>query len=118
MIQREFIKEIVNGTISDYNDIIAVAKSQVGYTEDETGTIYGAWFKKQTSSSYDFTTAPWCAMFISWCADKAGIGSDIIPITSLSKYSASVFKNNGTHHKLEIWYTLYMEIQMRLIIWV
>ena len=76
-------------------DIIAVAKSQVGYTEDETGTIYGAWFKKQTSSSYDFTTAPWCAMFISWCADKAGIGSDIIPITSLSKYSASVFKNNG-----------------------
>ena len=76
-------------------DIIAVAKSQVGYTEDETGTIYGAWYKKQTNSSYDFTTAPWCAMFISWCADKAGIGSDIIPTTSLSKYSASVFKNNG-----------------------
>ena len=76
-------------------DIIAIAKSQVGYTEDETGTVYGAWYTKQTNSSYDFTTAPWCAMFISWCANKAGIGSDIIPTTSLSKYSASVFKNNG-----------------------
>lgn len=28
MMQREFIKEIVNGNISDYNDIIAVAKEQ------------------------------------------------------------------------------------------
>ena len=33
MIQREFIKEIVNGTISDYNDIIAVAKEQASIKE-------------------------------------------------------------------------------------
>ena len=76
-------------------DIIAIAKSQVGYTEDETGTVYGDWYKKINNSSYDFTTAPWCAMFISWCANKAGISSDIIPCTALAKQSASTFKAKG-----------------------
>ena len=76
-------------------DIIAVAKSQVGYTEDETGTVYGAWYKNKYNSSYDYTTAPWCSMFIAWCAEKAGISSNIIPSTALAKQSASTFKNLG-----------------------
>ena len=41
MIQREFINEIVNGTLSDYNDIIAIAKEQADIQE----LLAGLWAK-------------------------------------------------------------------------
>ena len=41
MIQRKFINEIVNGTLSDYNDIIAIAKEQADIQE----LLAGLWAK-------------------------------------------------------------------------
>ena len=52
-------------------DIIAVALSQIGYTEvGNNETKYGAW--------YGIPNQPWCAAFITWCAVQADISSDII----------------------------------------
>ncbi len=54
------------------NDIIGVAKTQLGYTEGyNNDTKYGNW--------YGLPNEPWCAMFVSWCANQAGISTDIIP---------------------------------------
>ncbi len=63
-------------------DIVNVALSQIGYHEgsgssDLSGgssgsgnyTEYGKWFGNQTS---------WCAMFVSWCANMAGIPTTIV----------------------------------------
>lgn len=53
------------------NDIIGVALTQVGYREGSNNyTKYGVWFGQPN--------APWCGIFISWCADQAGIPSSII----------------------------------------
>ena len=65
-------------------DLISVAKTQLGYTElsTKTGkplssgqdggyTKYGAWFGAPTSA--------WCAFFVAWCANKAGISTSVIP---------------------------------------
>lgn len=65
-------------------DLIAVAKTQLGYTELSTRTglplaygqdggytKYGAWFGDSTGA--------WCAYFVSWCASQAGIPSSIFP---------------------------------------
>lgn len=68
------------------DDIIAVALSQTGYTEDSSGSVYGAEFGSPK--------AEWCAYFISWCAKHAGIPTSIIPITSW----ADGFNNIGTCH--------------------
>lgn len=52
-------------------DLIGVAMSQLGYTElYENDTKYGDW--------YGFPRQPWCAMFISWCAEQAGIPTSIL----------------------------------------
>ncbi len=52
-------------------DIVAVAKTQVGYREGANNdTKYGAYM----GMNYQ----PWCAMFVVWCARQAGIPSDII----------------------------------------
>lgn len=59
------------------DDMLAVAASQVGYngagTEDNPDTKYGEWF----GYNYPAPSAQWCDMFLSWCADRAGV--DLLP---------------------------------------
>ena len=53
------------------DDIVDIALSQLGYTEGPNNdTKYGDW--------YGLPNQPWCAMFVSWCADQANVPQDII----------------------------------------
>lgn len=48
------------------NPVLDRAKFEVGYTEkNDNETKYGAW--------YGVNKEPWCAIFVSWCYDKAGL---------------------------------------------
>lgn len=72
------------------SDIIGVAKTQTGYTEGRNNnTVFGAWF----GCNYQ----PWCAMFVSWCANKANISTSIVP--RLASADRSWYKNNGCYQK-------------------
>ena len=52
--------------------LIAIATTQLGYVEGPDNlTKYGAW--------YGIPNGEWCAMFVSWCANQAGISTEIIP---------------------------------------
>lgn len=54
------------------DEIVEIALSQKGYTEGPNNdTKYGEW--------YGLNYNPWCAMFVSWCANQVGISEDIIP---------------------------------------
>ena len=57
-------------------DTANIAKSQLGYTYDG-GTVYGAWWNGVTNWGVDYTQASWCAIFVCWCANKAGAGLGI-----------------------------------------
>lgn len=71
-------------TGNQIEDIIAVAETQLGYTEGSSNyTKYGVWYRDNIDSSYNYANAAWCSTFVSWCANQAGISSDII------KYAAS-----------------------------
>lgn len=55
-------------------DLVAVAESQIGYSEDSAGlTIYDARTKE------DREAVEWTAMFISWVAEKAGLTKKQFP---------------------------------------
>ena len=48
------------------NPVLDRAKFEIGYTEkNDNETKYGAW--------YGVNKQPWCAIFVSWCYDKAGL---------------------------------------------
>lgn len=52
--------------------LIDVAKREVGYKETPVNiTKYGKWFDKDGFE--------WCAMFVAWCANQAGIPETVIP---------------------------------------
>ena len=58
-------------------DLIGVAMTQVGYTEGpDNDTKYGDWL--------GFPNAPWCASFISWCAEQAEISPWVLQRTALA----------------------------------
>ena len=54
------------------NKLVSVAESQIGYKTLSNGTTkYGTW--------YGIPKGAWCAMFVSWCANQAGISTSIVP---------------------------------------
>jgi hypothetical protein len=70
--------------------VISVARSQIGYKEGANNdTKYGKW--------YGLNNNPWCAMFVSWVASKAG-ASKIIPKHAYTPAGAQWFKDRGQWH--------------------
>ena len=66
---------------------LSIAYSQIGYKEQGPNkTKYGEW--------YGMNGQPWCAMFISWCANEAGILNKLIPKYASSSAGYRWFKNN------------------------
>jgi hypothetical protein len=67
--------------------VVSVARSQLGYKEGRNNdTKYGRW--------YGLNHNPWCAMFVSWVAAKAG-ATKIIPKHAYTPAGAQWFKNRG-----------------------
>lgn len=53
------------------NSVVDIANSQIGYEEiGDNSTMYGKW--------YGSDGQPWCAMFVSWCYNQAGLGNNIV----------------------------------------
>ena len=73
----------VNLTGDPQTDIVAVARSQVGYQEGGSvnqlsGEVYGGVNHTEYGAWYGLQDM-WCAMFVSWCANLAGISQDTVP---------------------------------------
>ena len=51
--------------------VVEIAKAEIGYAEkgNSNDTKYGKW--------YGLNNNPWCAMFVSWCFDRAGLSKKI-----------------------------------------
>ncbi len=70
-------------------DIVETAKSQLGYTSENKHTKYNTWFYTVDQA------APWCAIFISWCANEAGIPNSVIGKNALaSGFNTYNMENN------------------------
>ncbi|MBQ9015826.1 MAG: InlB B-repeat-containing protein [Firmicutes bacterium] len=76
------------------DDIIGFAKTQTGYKEgSNNNTYFGSWY----GCNYN----PWCAMFVSWCAAKAGVSKSVLP--RLATADRSWGKDQGVYHKSKYW---------------
>jgi uncharacterized protein YjdB len=83
-------------TGSRAKDMIAVAKTQVGYYKPSgSATKYGTWYNVYNNSSAGdyFPSAPWCAMFMSWCAKQADIPRGIFYINASTVNMARWYQN-------------------------
>ena len=70
------------------NKILEIARGELGYKEGaNNNTKYGA--------EYGLNYNPWCQMFVWWCANKAGISTDIIPKTASCPTAYRWFKGKN-----------------------
>ncbi len=68
--------------------IMNIAEEQIGYKEGSNNdTKYGDW--------YGMPNEPWCAMFVSWCANQSGISTSIIPKYASVSLGMQWFQNNN-----------------------
>ena len=63
--------------------VVDIAKSKLNYKETgNNDTMYGKWF--------GLNNQPWCAMFVSWCFDQAGLVSKVAAQTKKGFASCDV----------------------------
>lgn len=80
-------------------DIVAIARSQVGYQEGNSveqlsGEIYGGVNFTEYGGWYGMQDM-WCAMFVSWCAARAGISTDTVPSHAYTPNGLDWFASRG-----------------------
>jgi len=72
-----------------------VAKQELakGFTEYQGNnmTPYGAW--------YGLNGQPWCAMFVSWCANQSGIIGSIVPMYAYCPYGVNWYEGRGLYRR-------------------
>ncbi len=77
-------------------DIIAVAQTQLGYMEGSLeGTVQGTNDCTKYGEWYGLNYMPWCAMFVSWCANEVGVLGNIIPRHSACDDGMDWFRDRG-----------------------
>ena len=78
-------------------DICEVAKTQIGYVESGSNhTKYNAWMGDVTGSNMQGTS--WCAMFVAWCANQAGVDKSVIPSVPGVTALFNSFSANQVHY--------------------
>lgn len=73
--------------------LVKKAVSQIGQKEPKGDDKYIQWYNKIAHTSFSLST-PWCAIFVSWCADACKLGEYIPPFASCSRM-VSYFKSKG-----------------------
>ncbi len=77
-------------------DIIAIAETQLGYMEGNlSGEVQGHNDRTKYGVWYPMPDNPWCAMFVSWCAEQAGISTSVIPKHASCDVGMQWFVNKG-----------------------
>ncbi|MGW0061419.1 peptidoglycan-binding protein [Streptosporangium sandarakinum] len=76
--------------------LIDVAKSYVGYREENDATKFGQWWDR-THKTSGYAKAAWCDMFVSYCAQEAAgaDGKNIVGEFAYTPWHAAWFARNG-----------------------
>ena len=81
--------------MSSVADVLRVASGEVGYWRHHdplNGTKYGRWYAEVTSAPWFASNGvPYCAMFVSWVMDRAGVSVPGLP----TGYCPSIKAANG-----------------------
>lgn len=77
--------------------LLQIAQAEVGTKESGINSVkYNDWYygRHVSGSAY-----PWCAVFVSWCANQAGMLNTFIPKTASCSNGMSWYSNKGWYKK-------------------
>lgn len=90
----------VSGIADALIRFVEIVKGELGTEEKPYNNVkYNTWYYgKEVSGSYT-SQYSWCITFISWCANKAGIGTNILPKTASSESLRNFYIERGLYEK-------------------
>lgn len=78
--------------------LIEAAEGEIGVCEPTGDDKYIKAYNKKMKTGFSLNAA-WCAIFVSWCKETAGIGDDIIPHFASCDAGKSFFEKRGLYKK-------------------
>lgn len=61
-------------------DVLRIAAGEIGTTRNSDGTSkYGRWYADTIAHNWGYASGAWCAMFVSWVFDQAGVKASGLP---------------------------------------
>lgn len=77
--------------------LLQIAQAEVGTKESGINSVkYNDWYY---GSHVSGSAYPWCAVFVSWCANQAGMLNTFIPKTASCSNGMSWYSNKGWYKK-------------------
>lgn len=75
--------------------LLAMARSTLASRERSDGwTPYGQWYADTVAGDQAFARADWCDMWVSWCADRAGVAG-VVGQFAYTPWHAGWFRDQG-----------------------
>jgi hypothetical protein len=71
--------------------ILSAARAELGYPPEphpHGWTKFGQWYADHIAHDQGFATAAWCDMWLSWCAHKAGVASQVGQFAATMSHAA------------------------------
>lgn len=88
-----------SGTTGQAEKIVQIALNEEGYKSPYGYySKYGEWYQNNIDGSYNFKDAYWCAMFVTWCANQAGVPRNVIKPYAACSDGVAKFKSMGVWH--------------------
>jgi len=84
--------------------MVDIALSQVGYRERNSDGSYGNGNFSKFGQWYGMNGQPWCAMFVSWAAEQAGIINSVVPKHAYTPTGVEAYKARGLYASSESGY--------------
>jgi len=81
----------------DIKRMVDIALEQVGYRERNADGSFGNGNRTKFGAWYGMDGQPWCAMFVSWAADQAGIINDVVPKHASTNAGANAYRERGLY---------------------
>lgn len=86
-----------NNNFTGYRDnIVAIAVGELGNAEPDGDNKYVQFYNEIAGVKWSVDSTPWCAIFVTWCARKAGIPATSILNFAYCPYGIDWFKKAGT----------------------
>jgi len=82
---------------SDIKRMVDAALTEVGYRERNSDGSFGSGNRTKFGAWYGMDGQPWCAMFVSWAADQAGVLGDKVPRHASTSQGVKAYQEKGLY---------------------
>jgi len=82
--------------------LLDAVRPELGYRERAgKHTKFGEWYAENVAKDPDFKAAPWCDMFVSWAADRAGVQDHVGEFALTTRHAKWFEKHHAWSDKPE-----------------